>query len=128
MYPFGFGLSYSTFEYSDLKLSSNSFSKEGKVEVTVTIKNTGKVSGKEVVQMYIRDLVGSITRPVKELKGFEMITLEPNETKKVTFTIDKKTIEFFTANQIWEAEPGDFKVFIGTNSVNTLEGNFQYSN
>ena len=128
LYPFGYGLSYSKFDYSDLKLSSNSFSKEGKVEVTVTIKNSGKVTGKEVVQMYIRDLVGSITRPVKELKGFEMITLEPNQTKTVTFTIDKKTIEFFTANQIWEAEPGDFKVFIGTNSVNTLEGNFQYSN
>ena len=128
LYPFGYGLSYSKFDYSDLKLSSNSFSKEGKLEVTVTIKNSGKVTGKEVVQMYIRDLVGSITRPVKELKGFEMITLEPNQTKAVTFTIDKKTIEFFTANQIWEAEPGDFKVFIGTNSVNTLEGNFQYSN
>jgi beta-glucosidase len=128
LYPFGYGLSYSKFDYSDLKLSSNSFSKEGKVEVTVTIKNSGKVTGKEVVQMYIRDLVGSITRPVKELKGFEMITLEPNQIKTVTFTIDKKTIEFFTANQIWEAEPGDFKVFIGTNSVNTLEGNFQYSN
>lgn len=128
LYPFGYGLSYSKFEYSDLKLSSNSFSKEGKVEVTVTVKNSGKVSGKEVVQMYIRDLVGSITRPVKELKGFEMIALEPNETKKVTFTIDEKTIEFFTANQIWEAEPGDFKVFVGTNSANTLEGNFQYSN
>lgn len=128
LYPFGYGLSYSKFDYSNLKLSSNSFSNDGKVEVTVTIKNTGKVSGKEVVQMYIRDLVGSITRPVKELKGFEMITLEPNQTKTVTFTIDKKTIEFFTANQIWEAEPGDFKVFVGTNSADTLEGNFQYSN
>ncbi len=128
LYPFGYGLSYTKFDYSDLKLSSNSFSKDGKLEVSVTIKNSGQVAGKEVAQMYIRDLVGSITRPVKELKGFEMIALEPNQTKTVTFTIDKKTIEFFTANQIWESEPGDFKVFIGTNSVNTLEGNFQYSN
>ena len=128
LYPFGYGLSYSKFDYSNLQLSSDSFSNDGKMEVSVTVKNSGKVTGKEVVQMYIRDLVGSTTRPVKELKGFEMIELQPNQTKKVTFVIDKKTIEFFTANQKWEAEPGDFKVFIGTNSANTLEGNFQYSN
>ncbi|HEY4627671.1 MAG TPA: beta-glucosidase BglX, partial [Flavobacterium sp.] len=127
-YPFGYGLSYSKFEYSDLKLSNSSFSKNEKIEVSIKVKNTGKVAGKEVVQLYIRDLIGSITRPIKELKGFEMIELQPNETKEVTFVINEKTIEFFTAKLKWEAEPGDFNVFIGGNSAKTLQGNFQYSN
>lgn len=126
LYPFGFGLSYSKFEYSDLKLSSQSFSKNEKIEVSVSVKNTGKVVGKEVVQLYIRDLIGSVTRPVLELKGFEMIELQPDETKKVTFTINEKAIEFFTANSKWEAEAGDFKVFIGGNSAQTLNGDFQF--
>ncbi len=128
LYPFGFGLSYSKFEYSDMKLSNNSFSKNGEIQVTVTLKNSGKVTGKEVVQLYIRDLIGSITRPVKELKGFEMVELQPNESKIVTFTINEKTIEFFTANSKWEVEPGDFKVFVGGSSATTLESGFQYSN
>jgi beta-glucosidase len=128
LYPFGYGLSYSKFEYSDLKLSNSSFSKNGKIEVSIKVKNTGKVTGKEVVQLYIRDLIGSITRPVQELKGFEMIELQSNETKTVTFTIDEKTIEFFTAKLKWEAEPGDFNVFIGGSSAKTVQGNFQYSN
>ena len=128
LYPFGHGLSYSKFDYSDLQLSSNSFSKDGKIEVSVMIKNSGKVVGKEVVQMYIHDLFASVTRPVKELKGFEIIELQPNETKKVSFTIDKKTIEFFTANQKWESEPGDFNVFIGTSSAKTVQANFKYAN
>lgn len=128
LYPFGHGLSYSKFEYSDLQLSSKTFAKNGKIEVSVNLKNTGKVAGKEVVQLYIRDLIGSITRPVKELKGFEMVELQPNETKKVVFTIDEKTIEYFTANRKWEAEAGDFKVFIGGSSITKLEGDFQYSN
>jgi beta-glucosidase len=127
LYPFGYGLSYSKFDYSDLKLSSQSFAKSGKIEVSVSVKNTGKVAGKEVVQLYIRDLIGSVTRPVLELKGFEMIELQPNETKKVTFTINEKTIEFFTANSKWEAEVGDFKVFVGGNSVDTLKGDFQFA-
>jgi len=128
LYPFGYGLSYSKFVYSDLKLSSDSFSKNGEIQVAVTLKNTGKVAGKEVVQMYIRDLIGSITRPVKELKGFEMVELQPNESKKITFTINEKTIEFFTANSKWEAETGDFKVFIGGSSATNMEMNFHYSN
>ncbi len=126
LYPFGYGLSYTQFEYSNLKLSANSFSKDGKIEVSVDIKNTGKIKGKEVVQLYIRDLVGSYTRPVKELKGFEMIELEPNQSKNVSFVIDEKTIEYYTANKKWEAEPGDFKVFVGTNSLNVLEKDFQF--
>ncbi len=128
LYPFGYGLSYSKFEYSDLKINANSFSKSGKIEVSVSIKNNSKLVGKEVVQMYIQDLIGSITRPVKELKGFEMVELQPNETKIVKFVIDQKTIEFYTANNKWEAESGDFKVFVGTNSENTLETNFSFTN
>ena len=128
LYAFGHGLSYSKFEYNKLQLSSPSFTKNGKIMVSVTVQNTGKVTGKEVVQLYIRDLIGSVTRPVKELKGFEMIELQPNEMKEVTFEINEKTIEYFTANRKWEAEPGDFKVFIGGSSVTKLEGDFKYSN
>ncbi|WP_220765089.1 beta-glucosidase BglX [Flavobacterium sp. UMI-01] len=126
LYPFGYGLSYTTFEYSNLKLSQNAFSNQEKIEVSVEVKNTGKYVGKEVVQLYIRDLFATVTRPVKELKGFEMIELQPNESKTVRFTIDAKTIEFFTANSKWEAEPGDFKVFVGGSSAKTLEADFQY--
>ena len=126
LYAFGYGLSYSKFEYSNLKLSSSSFSENGKIEVSVDLKNNSSVSGKEVVQLYIRDLVASITRPVKELKGFEMVALKANETKKVTFVIDAETIEFFTANSKWEAEAGDFKVFVGGSSDKTLEAKFEF--
>ena len=128
LYPFGFGLSYSKFEYSNLKLSSDSFSKNGTIDVSVTIKNSTKVAGKEVVQMYIRDLIGSITRPVKELKGFEIIEIGPLETKTVHFSINEKTTNYFTANRKWETEAGDFKVYVGTNSVDNLEANFKYTN
>lgn len=128
LYPFGYGLSYATFEYSDLKLSGNSFTKDGKIEVSVQLKNTGKVTGKEVVQMYLRDLVGSSTRPVRELKGFELVELKAGETKTITFTIDSKTIEYYTANRKWEAEPGEFKVFIGGNSDATLAAEFEFKN
>ena len=128
LYPFGYGLSYSKFEYSNLKLSENSFSKNGEIKVSFTLKNTGKVAGKEVAQLYIRDLVASSTRPVRELKGFEMVELQPNESKEVTFTINEKTLEFFTANSKWETEAGDFKVFIGGSSITILEGSFQFIN
>ena len=128
LYPFGYGLSYAKFEYSNLSLSQKAFSGNEQIEVSVTVKNSGKYAGKEVVQLYIRDLIASVTRPVKELKGFEMIELQPGESKKVNFTINKKTIEFYTAQSKWEAEPGDFKVFVGGNSVQTLENDFQYLN
>ena len=120
-------MSYSKFDYSDLKLSSPSFTTNGKIEVSVTVTNSGKVAGNEVVQMYIRDLFASVTRPVLELKGFEMIELQPNESKKVVFTIDEKTIEFYTANAKWEAEAGDFKVFVGGSSAQTLQADFQFA-
>ncbi|WP_103070197.1 beta-glucosidase BglX [Aquimarina sediminis] len=124
LYEFGFGLSYTTFEYGDLKLSSDSFTSDGAINISFTISNTGKYEGKEVAQMYIRDLVGSITRPVKELKGFDIISLKPGETKEVSFIIDVNTVQFYSANEIWEAEPGDFKVFIGGSSSTVLEADF----
>lgn len=126
LFPFGHGLSYADFEYKDLKVSAPTFSVGGKLSASVTVKNVGKVKGKEVVQLYIRDLIGSLTRPVKELKGFQLIELGPQESKTVTFTIDEKTIQFYTANKKWEAEPGDFKVFIRGSSKTELESNFSF--
>jgi len=126
LYPFGYGLSYSKFEYSNIQLDKTSFSENGNIKVSVDLKNNSEIIGKEVVQLYIRDLVGSFARPVKELKGFEMVELKPFESKTITFIINQKTIEFYTANSKWEAEPGDFKVFVGGNSEATLEADFQY--
>ncbi len=126
LYPFGFGLSYSAFEYSNLKLDKTSFSKNGNIRVSVHLKNNSPVAGKEIVQWYTRDIVGSFTRPVKELKGFEMVELSPFESKTINFVISEQTIEFYTANSKWEAEGGEFKVFVGGNSETTMEADFQY--
>ena len=127
LFPFGFGLSYTEFGYENLVVSAPAFSKGGSVEVSVTVRNKGKFQGREVVQLYIRDLFGSITRPVKELKGFELIDLAPGESKKVSFTISEETIQFYTANRRIESEKGDFKVFVGGNSRDVLEGAFTYN-
>lgn len=125
LFPFGFGLSYTTFDYSDLKLSSSVIAKGEKLQVSVTVKNSGKVAGEEVVQLYIRDLVGSITRPVKELKGFEKISLNAGESKVVSFTIGEKELAFWGAENKLKAEPGDFKLWVGTNSAQGLESAFK---
>nr|WP_228530368.1 beta-glucosidase BglX [Tamlana sp. I1] len=127
LYEFGYGLSYTTFKYENMKLSSNAFKPDGTLEVSFTLTNTGNYEGKEVVQMYIRDLFASSTRPVKELKGFELVNLKPGASKTVSFTIDSKTLEFYSANNKWEAEPGDFKVFIGGSSNTVLEADFSLS-
>ncbi|MFP9099753.1 beta-glucosidase BglX [Flavobacterium sp. RHBU_24] len=126
-YPFGYGLSYTTFEYSNLKLDKSSFVKGGKITVTVDVKNTGKTDGKEVVQLYLQDLFASVTRPVRELKGFELIALKAGQVKTVTFTIDEKLIEFYTANKKFEAEPGDFNLYIGGSSDAVLHAPFTYN-
>lgn len=126
LYPFGHGLSYTAFKYKDLKISAPSFASGGNLSVSVTITNTGKRKGKEVVQLYIRDIIGSLTRPVKELKGFELVELEPKESKTVTFSISEETIQFYTANKKWEAEPGDFKAFVGGTSDTDLEIDFSF--
>ena len=116
LYPFGFGLSYTTFKYGDIAISSEAMNAEETLTVTIPVTNTGKVAGKEVVQLYLHDLVGTTTRPVKELKGFEMISLQPGETKNVSFTITEKMLQYYTANKKWESEVGDFDVMIGGNS------------
>src|SRR3989339_91288 len=124
LYPFGYGLSYTTFEYSAPTLSKTNIKKDESLTVTVEVKNTGKFEGKEVVQLYIRDLVGSVTRPVKELKDFAKISLKPGETKKVEFTITPEKFKFYDINLKHVVEPGDFKVFVGTNSVDVKEASF----
>lgn len=125
LYPFGHGLSYTTFEYSDLKLNGNSFKIGNEVSISVTLKNTGKREGKEVVQLYIRDLFGSITRPVKELKGFELVELKAGETKNITFLLNKETLGFYNNDGTYIVEPGDFKIFVGGSSETTLEADFK---
>ncbi|TCD02455.1 beta-glucosidase BglX [Pedobacter psychroterrae] len=124
LYPFGYGLSYTTFEYSDIKLSKSSFKAGESITASVTVKNTGMREGKEVVQLYTQDLVGSITRPLKELKGFQKISLNPGESKIVTFKITEEDLKFYNATLKYLAEPGEFKVFIGGNSRDTKEAGF----
>ena len=124
LYPFGYGLSYTSFEYSDLQLNKTEFSKNEEVKVSLRLSNTGDVDGKEVVQLYIRDLVGSITRPVKELKGFELVELKAGETKTINFTLDKSTLGFYDNKGEYIIESGDFKVFVGGSSVTQLEADF----
>tara|TARA_R110002049_G_scaffold138450_2_gene298538 strand:- start:420 stop:2732 length:2313 start_codon:yes stop_codon:yes gene_type:complete len=124
LYPFGYGLSYTAFEYKNLQLSKSKFSKNGEIKASVEITNTGDRDGEEVVQLYIRDLVGSLTRPRRELKGFEKITLKSGEKKTVAFTIDAKTLQFYTANKKWEVEPGDFNVWVGGGSTASLKASF----
>jgi len=126
LYPFGYGLSYTTFSYSNLRKSNESFNENGKINFKIDVKNTGTREGEEVVQWYLHDLFGSLVRPVRELKGFNKISLKPNETKTISFTVDKKTISYFTANKKWEAESGDFKLFVGGNSNAKLSTDFSY--
>ena len=121
LFPFGFGLSYSNFEYSNITASKNILESNQFIEVSVMLKNNSSVPGREVVQLYTRDMIGSLTRPVKELKGFELIDLGPFESKRVTFKIDERMLAFYTANNKWETEEGLFKVFIGGSSDAKLE-------
>lgn len=116
VYPFGFGLSYTSFAYSDISLSSTSLKGNQKLTATVTVTNNGKYEGKEVVQLYIRDVVGSVTRPVKELKGFQKISLKPGESKTVSFTITPEDLKFYNYDLKYDWEAGDFQIMIGTNS------------
>ena len=116
LFPFGYGLSYTTFAYSPLTLSSNTMTTSGNITASVTVTNTGAVEGTEVVQLYIRDMVGSIARPVQELKGFERITLKPGESRQVNFTINADLLKFYNKDLNYVCEPGDFDVMVGTNS------------
>lgn len=124
LYPFGYGLSYTTFAYSDIHLSSTEMSADGELTATVTVTNTGSRDGAEVVQLYIRDLVGSITRPVKELKGFEKIFLKAGESRKVSFSITPELLKFYNYDLQFVCEPGDFDVMIGGNSRDVKKARF----
>ncbi|NMH25545.1 beta-glucosidase BglX [Flavobacterium solisilvae] len=123
-FPFGFGLSYTTFEYKNLKLDKSTYSKGEKVNVSVELTNTGYFDGKEVVQLYIRDVTASLSRPVKELKGFELVELKKGETKTIRFTLTENELGFFDNNGNYLVEPGTFKVFVGTNSDEVKETEF----
>ena len=124
VYPFGYGLSYTTFEYSEISLSKPAINAAEKLEVIVTVKNTGNYDGQEVVQLYVRDMVGTITRPVKELKGFQKIFLKKGESKEVVFTLGEEDLKFYNSDLNFVAEPGDFKVFVGGNSRDVKEAGF----
>jgi len=116
LYPFGYGLSYTKFEYSDFALSSTQLKGNQKLMATVTVKNIGAVTGKEVVQLYIRDIVGSATRPIQELKGFQKIELAPGESRKVSFEITPELLKFYNTDLKYDWESGDFNIMVGTNS------------
>jgi beta-glucosidase len=116
LFPFGYGLSYTTFEYGDLRLSGETVTSSSGITASIDITNTGDRSGKEVVQLYIRDLVGSISRPVKELKGFQKIELNPGEKKTVEFNITEELLRFYNGDIEYISEPGDFTLFVGPNS------------
>ena len=125
LFPFGFGLSYTNFSYNNLKLSTDVINPNSTITVTVDVKNTGNLEGKEVVQLYIKDLFGSVTRPMKELKGFEKITLKAGETKQVRFTIKSDMLKFTKLNMEYGLEAGDYEIMVGTSSQEGLKENFK---
>lgn len=124
LYPFGYGLSYTTFSYGDVLLSKQQISQQDELTVTCKVTNTGKFAGEEVVQLYIRDLVGSVTRPVKELKNFRKVLLQPGESKDITFTLTQHDLSFFRKDMSFGVEPGKFEVYVGGNSRDVKTAGF----
>ncbi|HEV2883737.1 MAG TPA: beta-glucosidase BglX [Pyrinomonadaceae bacterium] len=124
LYPFGYGLSYSQFRLTNLQLSTQRITPNGQIKVSVDVENTGALAGDEVVQLYIRDVAASVTRPVRELKGFKRITLQPGEKRKVEFSLSFEHLGFYNQAMRFAVEPGDFKVFAGTSSEGGLESGF----
>jgi len=124
LYPFGYGLSYTNYDYSSVALSSNTLNTGGSITASVNVTNTGDRAGTETVQLYMRQMVGSISRPVKELIGFQQVALAPGETKKVSFKVTDDDLKFYNSNLKYNYEPGDFKLFIGTNSRDVKEADF----
>jgi beta-glucosidase len=116
LYPFGFGLSYTTFRYDNLRLSTNTMTPQSTIVASVDVTNTGNYDADEIVQLYIRDMVGSVSRPVQELKGFERIHLNKGETKTVHFTIDEEKLKFYNSDMQFVSEPGEFQLMVGPNS------------
>jgi beta-glucosidase len=124
LYPFGFGLSYTTFEYNSLTLSSEKLARNGELKVSVKVKNTGRLAGEEVVQLYIRNRVASISRPVKELKAFKKLMIQQGETKEVEFILKPEELGFYNSDGKFLIEPGAFKIWVGTSSAEGLESGF----
>ena len=124
-YPFGYGLSYSAFEYSDLTLSEKEIKPGGTIDASVKIKNTGKYEAAETVQLYVRDLFGSVTRPVKELKGIKKVSLKPGEEKTISFSLSTDDLKFWDIDMNFVAEPGDFDLWIGGDSATELKTAFK---
>ncbi|MEX1275633.1 MAG: glycoside hydrolase family 3 C-terminal domain-containing protein, partial [Bacteroidota bacterium] len=124
-FPFGFGLSYTKFSYNDLRVSTKAMGISDSLRVSVRVKNEGKREGDEVVQLYVRDVVASVTRPVLELKGFRRITLKPGEARTVEFVLQSRDLGLLNDAMQWRVEPGLFKVFVGTNSTDLLEAQFE---
>jgi len=124
LFPFGYGLSYTTFKISNLQLSAPRISANGKLTVSVEVENTGRRAGDEVVQLYIRDLVATMTRPVKELKGFQRVSLQPGEKRRVEFGLGPEHLGFWNREMRYVVEPGEFRVMVGANSVDLLEATF----
>ena len=127
LYPFGYGLSYTTFKYGDLVLDKTSMTQADSIRATITVTNTGNFDGDEIVQLYICDVVGSVSRPVKELKGFSRISLKKGETKTVNFVIDADKLKFYNSTLDYVCEPGEFKVMVGPNSRDLQSKNFKLS-
>lgn len=127
LFQFGFGLSYTTFSYANLKVSKVAITKNESITVSVEVTNTGKFDGKEVVQMYIRDLVGTVTRPVKELKGFDKVFIKKGETKTVSFTISEEDLKFYNSELEFLSEAGAFEVFVGTDSTTEMKLKFEFN-
>ena len=125
LYPFGYGRSYTTFRYGDIGLSSESMGWNDTLVVTVTVRNTGATAGEEVVQLYTRDVVGSLTRPVKELKGFQKIYLEPGASKRLQFRLTAGDLAFVNGKLERMAEPGEFRVMVGPDSEHLKEKTFR---
>ena len=118
LYEFGYGLSYTTYEYSDLQLSKSEIAPNENIEATVTIKNTGARDGVEIAQLYIRDCISDVTRPVKELKGFERVALKAGESKRITFTLTPEHLRYYNLDMERVVEPGTFQVMVGGSSRN----------
>ncbi len=125
-YPFGYGLSYSNFKYSDIKISSKKMTKNTPITVKIKVKNNSTIPGKEVIQLYIQDLVGSVVRPTKELKDFKKVYFEAFQEKEITFQITQEMLKFWNENLEYKTENGEFKVFVGANSENAKEEMFEY--
>jgi len=121
LYPFGYGLSYTTYSYADLEVDKTVFGPDDVVTARVSVTNTGSRPGQEIVQWYVRDLVGSTTRPEKELKGFSKISLAPGERKTVTFQCTARDLAFYTADNQYAAEPGTFWLMVGPNSAELMK-------